>query len=101
MAFLLLLWRKQLARHSTIQAEEDSNFHGMVNTTRKRTIGPAQKYQLPYHPVLILASVPAATAAGTFGRRPNMWRAIGTGWWFQPVPMRHHRNRFDPPPGTK
>jgi len=45
--------------------------------------------------------VPAATAAGTFGRRPNMWRAIGTGWWFQPVPMRHHRNRFDPPPGTK
>ena len=43
LAFLLLLWRKQLARHSTIQAEEDSNFHGMVNTTRKRTIGPAQK----------------------------------------------------------
>ena len=46
-------------------------------------------------------SVPAATAAGTFGRRPNMWRAIGTGWWFQPVPMRHHRNRSEPPPGTK
>jgi len=27
-----------------------------------------------------MASVPAATAAGTFGLGPTQWRTIGTGW---------------------
>jgi len=36
------------------------------DTTRKRTIGTYQKYHLLFHPVLIRASVPGATRAGTF-----------------------------------
>ena len=46
-------------------------------------------------------TVPAATAAGTFGLGPTPWRTIGTGWRYKPVPMRQHRNRFVPPPGAK
>ena len=39
-------------------------------------------------------SVPAATAAGTFGLGPTYWRTIDTGWWFQCVSigtgLNHH-----------
>ena len=54
----------------------------LIVTTRKRTIGPAQKYQLPYHPVLILASVPAAMTAGTFS--PDRWTKVAReNFWYR------------------
>ena len=40
--------------------------HWLQITTRKWAIGPDQKYHLLFHPVLIRASVPGATRAGTF-----------------------------------
>ena len=39
---------------------------GQLVTTRKRVIGPDQKYHLLFHPVLIRASVSDAMTAGTF-----------------------------------
>ena len=56
--------------------------HLQPSTTRKRAFGPAQKYQLPYHPVLIHASVPVATATGTFSS--DQWIKVAReNFWYQ------------------
>ena len=57
-------------------------------TTRKQAMGPNQKYHLQLYPVLMRASVPGATAAGTFDLDQVFRGAFGTGLWHNPVPMR-------------
>jgi len=51
-------------------------------TTRKRVIGPDQKYHLLFHPVLIWASVPGATASWYFWSGP-IARGIQESLWHQ------------------
>ena len=48
-----------------------------------------------------LASVPAVTAAGTFGLDWAQGRDIGTGSWHEPVPTLELRHRAVPQTGTK
>ena len=73
----VIQWKYEKSCNRTLSSLSDASRPSCIptpDTTRKWTIGPAQKYQLPYHPVLILASVPDATAADTFS--PDRWTKV-------------------------
>ena len=62
-------------------------------TTRKQALGPPQKYRYRDEPVPMLAYVPVHLHTGTFGVNEIYEWALGTGWYYQPVPKALHRYR--------
>ena len=62
-------------------------------TTRKQALGPPQKYRYGDELVPMLHT-------GTFGVDEIFEWALGTGWYYQPVPKALHRYRVVPPTGA-